>query len=97
MSQFRVGDIVECVDLSNYAGLPIQSGLTIGGLYTVTGFGQTGRWRLGATQPSLHLREAPSPDGWRIWRFRKIHRPRAEFLTELLTAPVDIPAEREDA
>lgn len=82
---FRAGDLVECVDGKFYrrnrwmGQAPPTSGL----IYTVAGIDEDG---------DVHLRELPTIDGVAFfkWRFRKIHRPRAEFLTELLTAPVDI-------
>jgi len=79
--RFEVGDLVECVSVWVAEGEELQLGIVLGGLYTVTGFGVTCEWRPGPQERTLHLREAPSPDGWRAWRFRKY---RSQAITRLI-------------
>lgn len=89
---FRVGDIVECVDLSpsENRAYPLHIYcLILGGLYTISAI----RPRCPASgHCGLDLREQPAASRWgyRASRFRLVHRPRQEFLTELRSAPVDL-------
>jgi hypothetical protein len=82
------GDIVECIDdrpvLAESRVMPV-----LGGLYTVSSVRPVGDGysvRLKELQPSCHHGGpcACGGCGWDCGRFRKVHRPRAGFIAELL-------------
>lgn len=92
---FQVGDIVECINVGPRRipgfGMTIGAvGLALGGLYTVDAI----IWDEKFSESGLVLKEVKAPKPWHegffAGRFRKIHRPKADFLTDLLTAPADL-------
>jgi hypothetical protein len=101
--RFQIGDIVECVTSD-------EAALTLGALYTIAAvedapYRRHARRVFGLFLPigpkcpapqTVDVTEVQSNPNFGLCGccFRKIHRPRADFLTELLTAPVDM---REDA
>lgn len=88
MTDITAGDIVECIDA---ASVRPESRIMPdpGALYTVTSVRPAGDGhsvRLRELTPSCHLGGvcACGQCGWDAGRFRKIHRPRGEFIAELL-------------
>ena len=95
MTDFRVGDIVECVDDS-----PTQFGhssLERGKLYTVSNFVPAGdshpdHPHILAPEDIIDLAEAPRPPqtldgwtafGWRVCRFRRVYRRDPDLIARL--------------
>jgi hypothetical protein len=88
LSDLVAGDIVECVD-DRPRRPESQVMPVLGGLYTISGVRpvEDGHSvRLKELQPTCHLGGpcACGACGWDAGRFRKIHRPRAGFIAELL-------------
>jgi hypothetical protein len=88
LSDFLTGDIVECIDdrpaFTESKVMPV-----LGGLYTISDIKpvEDGHSvRLKELQPSCYFGGpcACGGCGWDAGRFRKVHRPRAEFIAELL-------------
>jgi hypothetical protein len=88
LSDIAAGDIVECIDdTPSRPESQVMPGL--GALYTVTSIRPVDEGRsvrLKELTPSCHLggKCACGQCGWDAGRFRKVHRPRAEFIAELL-------------
>jgi hypothetical protein len=96
---FRVGDWVEVVNVKPKPGADAAMRralrqLVLGAIHQVES--------VSALSTGVLLKDVVAAYqhdgwGWAAFRFRKIHRPRAEFVAELLSAPVLLPTEREDA
>jgi hypothetical protein len=95
LSDYATGDIVECID-DTPSRPESQIMPDLGALYTVTSIRPAGDGqsvRLKELTPSCHLGGvcACGACGWDAGRFRKVLRPRAEFIAELLE-PIYEPA-----
>jgi hypothetical protein len=93
MSDIAAGDIVECID-DTPARPESQVMPDLGALYTVASIRPAGDGlsvRLRELTPSCHLGGvcACGGCGWDAGRFRKIHRPRGEFIAELLESTLE--------
>jgi hypothetical protein len=89
LCDFIAGDIVECID--DMPRRPESQVMPVlGALYTVSSVRPVGDGesvRLKELQPSCYLGGpcACGDCGWDSVRFRKVHRPRAGFIAELLS------------
>jgi len=103
MGAIGPGDFVECVDLSPNASGRAPRILVLGGVYRVDSVGMSTHpkqpnepavffWPPRTKQPNGLLH-----NGFAVWRFRPIYRPKQDLIESLKAPPIQAPPVRENA